>query len=130
MASIPYSTSTAPLYLLSPQTCWRCTHISLNVSLMEQLNSTDHSMDTWEAPLITVFHLDTESLVLTLSRWPFSQYFIYLTAHPSNLCPSILMVRKLWRILSKVLQNYREIISLSMPAAAATLSQEATRWVR
>lgn len=129
MASIPNSTSAAPLNLLSSQTCWRCTQISLTASLMEQLSSTDHSTDPWEAPLITVFHLDTESLVLALSRWPFTQYFIYLTSHPSNLYPSNLMARMLWKILSKVLQNYREItsIALPLPTVAATPSQEATR---
>lgn len=129
MASIPYSSSAAPLNLLSLKACCRCTQISQTVSLMKQLNSIDHSTDPWEAPLITVSHLDFESLVLTLSRWPFSQYFIYLTAHPQNLYPSNLMVRMLWRILSKVLQTYRRItsIALPLPTVVDTPSQKASR---
>ena len=78
MASVPSVVSIAPLSLVSSAILLKVHLIPLSVSSIKMLKSTGPRTDPWGTALMTVLHLDTESLTTTLWLWSSNQLFIHL----------------------------------------------------
>jgi len=95
------------LSLVSSANLLRAHLIPSFMSLIKMLKSTSPKMYTWRIPLVTVLHLDMESLAPTPRLRPSNQFIIHWIVQPSNPYFSNLEIRMCCRTMLKALHKYR-----------------------
>ena len=95
MSTTPHSLASS----LSSANLLRLHLIPPSMSLMKTLNSSGPNMDAWGTPVIIDLHPDIEPLTTACWMWPFRQFHLHLTVHPSyshlsNLERRMLMIFK------------------------------------